>query len=463
MNAVQKNKTIFLSLLIGWAGMVSMARAVPHLINYQGRVAVNGINVNTIGQFKFAIVNGTGNTTYWSHDGTSVSGSEPGTFVFLPVINGQFSYQLGSGSEALDPLVFVNDDTRLRVWFSDGSGFEQLTPDQRITSAGYALVAERLAGGIDDADADPSNEANISMALNGTVLELTDGDGTLSVDLAGLASDDADNDPINELNSSLNIIGDVLRLTDGGGTLTADLSGIGDTDWAEIDGNLVRMSGLVGIGDPTPNATLDVEGTAVITESLSVDGDTLVVNHILNRVGIGDPTPEQALDVEGSIEVSQDYTYGAARTFYYNIAPSQFNVENDSEDYDLSSSGGYMVPEQSDWHAMAPIHLPDGARALDITQYYYVNATNPVAFVRLELWRRANLAVNAEEIASTVVSNIPLANAVADSTVAVGTGAVIDNENYQYYLHSHFNKAGSDSAIRFYGARIRYELSTLKP
>jgi len=43
--------------------------------------------------------------------------------------------------------VFANTDVRLRVWFNGGSGFQQLTPDQRIVSVGYAMRAETVPDG----------------------------------------------------------------------------------------------------------------------------------------------------------------------------------------------------------------------------------------------------------------------------------------------------------------------------
>jgi len=44
--------------------------------------------------------------------------------------------------------VFMNAEVYLRVWFSDGTaGFQQLSPDQRIASAGSALVAGALLAG----------------------------------------------------------------------------------------------------------------------------------------------------------------------------------------------------------------------------------------------------------------------------------------------------------------------------
>jgi len=54
---------------------------VPQLIDFQGRVAVDGVNFNGTGEFKFALVNGDGSATFWSNDGTSVGGSEPSNAV----------------------------------------------------------------------------------------------------------------------------------------------------------------------------------------------------------------------------------------------------------------------------------------------------------------------------------------------------------------------------------------------
>src|SRR5947209_7107485 len=70
---------------------------VPQLVNYQGRVAVGSpaVNFNGAGQFKFALVNAGGTTTYWSNDGTSSGGNAPINAVALTVSNGLFSLLLG--------------------------------------------------------------------------------------------------------------------------------------------------------------------------------------------------------------------------------------------------------------------------------------------------------------------------------------------------------------------------------
>ncbi len=122
--------------------------AVPALLNHQGRVAVNGVNFEGSGRFKFALVNGTGSITYWSNDGTSTAGSEPAAAVTLPVSRGLYALLLGdtalANMSAVPVAVFDNPDVRLRVWFNDGvKGFQKITPDQRLAAAPYALLAAR--------------------------------------------------------------------------------------------------------------------------------------------------------------------------------------------------------------------------------------------------------------------------------------------------------------------------------
>ena len=51
------------------------AQAVPLLLNFQGRVTVDGTVFNGTGQFKFVLVNAAGTQSYWSNDGSSSAGS----------------------------------------------------------------------------------------------------------------------------------------------------------------------------------------------------------------------------------------------------------------------------------------------------------------------------------------------------------------------------------------------------
>jgi len=130
---------------------------VPCLINHQGRVAVNGINFDGTGKFKFALVDGPEGKRLWTHDGTTGDGEPEGAAVELPVTNGLYSVMLGGTgvpnmSMIEDRRMFNQPDLRLRIWFDDGKkGFQQLEPDQRLAPAGYlsdgAVTAPKLAAG----------------------------------------------------------------------------------------------------------------------------------------------------------------------------------------------------------------------------------------------------------------------------------------------------------------------------
>jgi hypothetical protein len=125
---------------------------VPGIINYQGRIVDNGTNFTGTGQFEFALVNGTlATANYWANDGTAVG--QPSAAVSLAVTKGLYSVLLGDTTianmtAAIPASVFSNSDVRLRVWFNDGvSGFQQLSPDQRIAAVGYAMMAGNLPDG----------------------------------------------------------------------------------------------------------------------------------------------------------------------------------------------------------------------------------------------------------------------------------------------------------------------------
>jgi len=125
---------------------------VPQLVSYQGRVSVSGVNFNGTGSFNFALVDPTGTISYWSNDGTNLTGAQPASAVSLTVTNGLYSVILGDTSKAnmtaIPASVFSNSSVWLRVWFNDGThGAQLLAPDQRITSVGYAIVAGSVTNG----------------------------------------------------------------------------------------------------------------------------------------------------------------------------------------------------------------------------------------------------------------------------------------------------------------------------
>ncbi len=134
---------------------VSVTRAsaqVPGIIQYQGRVTVGGTNFTGTGLFKFAIIETTVlGTAVWSSSALSGMG-EPKHEVPLPVGDGLFIVGLGdtalTNMAPLPAAIFNYGDLHLRVWFSDGvSPFVALTPDQRIASVGFAMMAANVSDG----------------------------------------------------------------------------------------------------------------------------------------------------------------------------------------------------------------------------------------------------------------------------------------------------------------------------
>lgn len=133
-------------------------------VTYQGRIKASGVLVDTTtsgfpANFAFAIVNQNGTTTYWSHDGSSVNGSQPISTIQRVIKKGLFSIELGDegipvhnhpgnipGMVGLPVSVFTNSPLYLRIWFDDGArGMQQLIPDVLLTTAPFAVHAEALA------------------------------------------------------------------------------------------------------------------------------------------------------------------------------------------------------------------------------------------------------------------------------------------------------------------------------
>jgi formylglycine-generating enzyme required for sulfatase activity len=127
---------------------------VPQILNYSSRITVGSPaqNFSGTGAFKFALVNATCGSCYWSNDGTSVAGSEPRAAVSLAVSDGLYSVRLGDTTlpnmAPLPDTVFAQADMRLRVWFDDGAnGFRLLQPDERLAVVAHAMVVGSLHAG----------------------------------------------------------------------------------------------------------------------------------------------------------------------------------------------------------------------------------------------------------------------------------------------------------------------------
>jgi hypothetical protein len=246
-------KKLSLSLLMLVISAMSYAQA-PNKFNYQAVVRDNsGYSViNQLVGVRVSILEG------------STLGPEIFAETHGPTTNGYglINLQIGTGTNG-GPLLSTIDWSanqyfiKIEIDPAGGTAYSVVSTSQ-LLSVPYALHAQSVDNA-DDADADPTNELNTGAVLNANNLEITDGGGTITVDMSALATDpdmdpsneiqtlqkvgqivtlsmgggaftddvnDADASPTNEINTSFVLVGTTLQLTDAGGVLNADLSGI---------------------------------------------------------------------------------------------------------------------------------------------------------------------------------------------------------------------------------------------
>lgn len=114
---------------------------VPSAINHQGVILVNGTRYSGSAQLKFAILDPDSGTNVWSSSADANSDGIPDSAVTLTVADGVYSVRLGaSPMNALPAGIFADGNLKLRVWFDDGThGFQELSPNQELTSVPYAM------------------------------------------------------------------------------------------------------------------------------------------------------------------------------------------------------------------------------------------------------------------------------------------------------------------------------------
>jgi len=203
-------------------------------------VAIATISLSSFGQapegFKYqAVVRDAGNTILNNQAVgmrmTIQQGSIGGTTVyeetFAPTTNayGLVNLEIGSGTVVSGDFTTIDWSAgpyfiETAVDVTGGTSYAVMGTSQ-LMSVPYALhakTAENVTNDlVDDADADPTNEMNTGVVLNGTDLEVTDGNGTIATDLSSLQDgvNDADADPNNEI-QTISRTGTTVTLSNGG-------------------------------------------------------------------------------------------------------------------------------------------------------------------------------------------------------------------------------------------------------
>ncbi len=280
-----KMKTLIITLLMGVL-FISTTAQVPQAFKYQMVVRDNSGEIlqnQSVG-------------IWVSIRDVAADGTILYREIFTETTNqfGLVNLEIGTGSPVFGIFSLIDWGTHskfieIEIDHEGGNNYVSLGTSQ-IISVPYALYSEKTKN-TDDADADPTNELNTSVNLDGTDLKVTDAGGTITTDLGSLV-DDADANPTNELNTSVNLDGTDLKVTDAGGTLTTDLEGLVDDADADPTNELQTVSKAGN------TVTLSDGGGSFVDETADADANpTNELNTLVNLDG----TELKVADAGGTI------------------------------------------------------------------------------------------------------------------------------------------------------------------
>jgi hypothetical protein len=219
-------------LLLALTALLALAdvgHAQSTAFTYQGVIRVSGVPYTGTGQFKFALINPTDGSAVWSNDGSHLDGTEPDTSVSTGVTNGVIAVALGDAglmSPFATGLFETYGNLALRIWFSDGAnGFHQMTPDQRLTAAPYALAANISAGSVAGDRLAPAGVDYTRLSIGGAPAP-----------------------------------GQVLGFDGLGFSWQTAGSGGGSSPWLSNATNIFYNAGRVGVGTASPGAPMELWG-----------------------------------------------------------------------------------------------------------------------------------------------------------------------------------------------------------
>ncbi len=256
--------------------------AVPKVLNYQGKLLdTSGVGVNDTLDMTFRLYTSqTGGTAIWieDHNGTNA----------VPVSNGLFSVELGS-IIPFPPTV----DFSIPYWLEIQVGTEILSPRERLTSAPYALQADRVTRAIQ----------SISSVIDTTQRT---GRFVFRADEGATLSDDGSTINITLGSTGIPTLHEVLiEGNDAGGRQIKNLAEPTETSDAATK-NYVDLTSAAagGVNTVSGGAGLVPDGPSVgnVALDVNVDNSTVEISGDMLRVKPGGITSNEILD--GTITTS---------------------------------------------------------------------------------------------------------------------------------------------------------------
>jgi parallel beta-helix repeat protein len=243
------------------------------VFTYQGRLADGTTAIETNVDLQF---------TLWD---AVTSGSQVGTTITL--LNTAYPGGIVQVDLDFEEDSFNGDPRWLQIELANpaSSSFVALNPRTEVLPTPYSIFAQQannvLNDAVNDADANPNNELNNTLNLNGSILELNDAGGTLSADLTSIQA--ASRIPISTLPFTINNPGSYYVTQNLTGVAAQNGITVNATSDVTIDLNgfsLIGVPGsLAGIQFPAGASSMAVHngtvrswgGTGVSANATTVD------------------------------------------------------------------------------------------------------------------------------------------------------------------------------------------------
>jgi hypothetical protein len=251
-----------------------------------------------------------------------------------------------------------------------------------------------------------------------------------------------------------------------------------------IDAFWINSTGKIGIGGaPDPSFTVLMYGS---NPGLGLDNSGAYLGDVMGNsfgsyiaipfennsnillmggsVGIGMTPVSERLEVSGGVQIpaANDYKYATAKTHYYSVPSAAFHPES-TTNFDRGMSAGSVYAAGGNpatvAYFVAPVNLPDGATVTSVSFYVFDNDAT-YNLQTGQLWRNDASTFTAFGNAQMMASVNPPAgnssNIQLTSSSSIST-AVIDNQNYAYYLR--WGTQQSNSNMRIVKAVISYTVT----
>lgn len=439
------------------------AAEVPTEIQHQGRIAVDGVNFDGTGQFKFLLYHGKGpgNIAFplWkNNDSNPANSAEPTSAVSASVTKGLYSIDLGGSLQQPITANLIPTPPHklyLRIWFNDGvNGFQLLSPDKKFSSAAFARHSDL-------------SENNISELINDANFLSANPDVTIAGNLSVAG----------EANFGTGTSASVTDAMAWGTNSSANSSGA--TAWGfltEANGYLSTSSGFSTIAESAMETVIgrfDTDYTPASIGSWNTADRLFVIGKGANSANradalvmlkSGDTTLNGELTVNDDVMASGSFKYKTPKTFKLQIAGSELTPGP-------STGGGayfglmQFVSSSGEHRHMVQPKLPTGATVTQVTLHYFEDSAEGSGQILTvgALMRKRTLADNQPEN-STPMAYInqshsgPWARSYQTSSIANATLS----ENELVYMDI-VTEVSNTINIGIAGVTIEYTTDTVKP